>query len=80
MNPMMAIMQMMRGGGNPQAMLNQMMNNSQIMSNPMAKNILNMAQKGNISGIEEMGRNIAKERGVNFDKAFSDFKAQFPMK
>lgn len=80
MNPLMAIMQMMRGGGNPQAMLNQMMNNSAIMQNPMAKNILNMAQQGDISGIEEMGRNIAKERGVDFDKAFSDFKAQFPMK
>jgi len=80
MNPMMAIMQMMKGGGNPQAMLQQMMGNNAIMSNPMAKNILNMAQQGNISGIEEMGRNIAKERGVDFDKAFSDFKAQFPMK
>lgn len=80
MNPMMAIMQMMKGGGNPQAMLQQMMNNSQITSNPMAKNILDMAQQGNISEIEKMGRNIAKERGVDFDKAFSDFKAQFPLK
>lgn len=79
MNPMMAIMQMMRGGGNPQTMLQQMMGNSQITSNPMAKNILSMAQKGDISGIEKFGRNMAKERGVDFDKAFSEFKNQFPM-
>lgn len=78
MNPMMAMMQMMRGGGNPQNVLKQLMENSQIMNNPMAKNIMDMAQDGNISGIEQLGRNIAKERGIDFDKAFSDFKSQFP--
>lgn len=78
MNPMMAMMQMMRGGGNPQNMLKQLMGNNQIMSNPMAKNIMDMAQSGNISGIEQLGRNIAKERGIDFDKALSEFKSQFP--
>lgn len=77
---MMAIMQMMKGGMNPQNMLKQMMNNNQIMSNPMGKNIMEMAQSGNISGIEELGRNIAKERGVDFDKAFSEFKGNLGMK
>lgn len=80
MNPMMAIMQMMKGGMNPQNMLKQMMGNNQIMSNPMGKNIIEMAQSGNISGIEELGRNIAKERGVDFDKAFAEFKGNFGMK
>lgn len=79
MNPMMAIMQMMKGGMNPQNMLKQMMGNNQIMSNPMGKNIMEMAQSGNISGIEELGRNIAKERGVDFDKAFAEFKGNFRM-
>lgn len=78
MNPIMSIFQMMRGGGNPQNMLKQLMGNSQIANNPMAKNIMDMAQDGNISGIEQLGRNIAKERGIDFDKAFSDFKSQFP--
>lgn len=78
MNPIMSIFQMMKGGGNPQAMMKQMMGNSQIANNPMAKNIIDMAQNGNISGIEQLGRNIAKERGIDFDKAFSDFKSQFP--
>ena len=78
MNSTMPIFQMMRGGGNPQNMLKQLMGNNQIMSNPMAKNIMDMAQSGNISGIEQLGRNIAKERGIDFDKAFSDFKSQFP--
>ena len=64
---------------NPQAFIQQMMNNSQIMQNPMAKNIIDMAQKGDVEGIEQMGRNIAKEKGIDFDKAFSDFKKQFPI-
>lgn len=80
MNPIMSMIgQMIKNGGNTQQMIQQMVGNSQIMSNPMAKNVLDMAQKGDISGIEQFGRNIAKERGVDFDKAFLDFKRQFPM-
>ena len=64
---------------NPQAFIQQMMNSSQVMQNPIAKNIIDMAQKGDAAGIEQMGRNIAKEKGIDFDKAFSDFKKQFPI-
>ena len=63
----------------PQQFLQSMMCNSQIMQNPMARNIIDMAQKGDVEGIEQMGRNIAKEKGIDFDKAFSDFKKQFPI-
>ena len=72
-------MQLIQAMKNPQAFMQQMMNNSQVMRNPMAKNIIDMAQKGDVAGIEQMGRNIAKERGIDFDKAFSDFKKQFPI-
>ena len=75
MNPF----QMLGAMKNPQAFIQQMMNNSQVMRNPIAKNIIDMAQKGDVEGIEQMGRNIAKERGIDFDKAFSDFKKQFPI-
>lgn len=75
MNPINLI-QMMKGG-NPQQIVMQMMNNPQIANNPMAKNMIQMAKNGNLQGIEEMGRNIAKEKGIDFDKAFSDFKSQF---
>lgn len=71
--------QLIQAMKNPQAFMQQMMNNSQIMQNPMAKNIIDMAQKGDVAGIEQMGRNIAKEKGIDFDKAFSDFKKQFPI-
>ena len=75
MNPF----QMLGAMKNPQAFIQQMMNSSQVMRNPIAKNIIDMAQKGDVEGIAQMGRNIAKERGIDFDKAFSDFKKQFPI-
>lgn len=68
----------MISSGNPKQIVMRMMNDPQIANNPMAKNMVEMAKNGNLKGIEEMGRNIAKERGVDFDKAFSDFKNQFP--
>lgn len=64
----------------PQQFLQSMIGNSQVMQNPIARNIIDMAQKGDVEGIEQMGRNIAKEKGIDFDKAFSDFKNQFPLR
>ena len=75
MNPL----QMFGAMKNPQEFMKNIMNNNEIMQNPIAKNIIDMAQKGDVEGIEQMGRNIAKERGIDFDKAFSDFKKQFPI-
>lgn len=73
---LMNFFQMLKGG-NPQQMVMKMMNNPQMANNPIAKNMFNMAKNGDLQGIEEMGRNIAKERGIDFDKAFNDFKNQF---
>ena len=78
-NPIMSIIgQMIKSGGNPQQIIQNMMGNNEIMKNPMAKNILGMAKNGDIAGVEQLGRNIAKERGVDFDQEFSKFKNQFP--
>lgn len=74
MNNPFQLFQAMR---NPQQFLQQMAGNSQIMNNPMAKNIFNMAQKGDTKGIEQMAKNLCKEKGIDFDKSFSDFKKQF---
>lgn len=77
-NPIMGILgQMMKNGGNPQQILQSIMGNNTIMQNPMAKNILGMAKNGDIAGVEQLGRNIAKERGVDFDQEFAKFKSQF---
>lgn len=74
-NPMQ-LMQMMRGG-NPQQMIQQLMGNSQIMQNPMAKNAIQMAQKNDVKGIEQMARNICKEKGLNPDDVLNQIKSRF---
>ena len=50
-------MQMLQGM-NPQQFIQKMMSNNQIMSNPMSKNAINMAQRNDMSGLENMARNL----------------------
>jgi len=80
MNPMMAIMQMMKNGGNPQAMLQQMMGNNAVMKNPMAKNAVEMFQKGDMNGLQAMAENLAKERGTTVEDVRNGIMQQFGMK
>lgn len=81
MNPIMAMMgQMMKGGGNPQSILQKMMGNSQIAGNPMAMNAMEMFQSGNIDGLKSMAENLAKEKGVKIDDVRNGIMEQFGMK
>ena len=73
MNPM----QMLQGMKNPQQFLQQMMGNNSVMSNPMARNAMQMAQKGDSKGIEQMARNLCKEKGLNADDVFNQIKSRF---
>ena len=75
MNPL-SIIQMMKSG-NPQQFMQQIMGNSQIMSNPIMKNTMQMAQSGDVKGIEQMARNICKEKGLDADEMFNNIKKQF---
>ena len=76
MNPF----QMFEAMKNPQAFIQQMMNNSQIMQNPIAKNAMEMYQKGDTKGLQAMAENLAKERGTTVDDMKSQIMAQFGMK
>ena len=73
MNPLQFV-QAMR---NPQEFMQKMMDNSQVMQNPMAKNAMEMAQNGNMQGIEQMARNLCKEKGLNADDVFNQIKSRF---
>lgn len=75
MNPL-SIIQMMKSG-NTQQFMQQIMGNSQIMSNPMMKNTMQMAQNGDIKGIEQMARNLCKEKGLDADEMFNQLKSRF---
>lgn len=73
MNPL----QMMQAFKNPQQFIQGMMNNNQAIQNPILKNALEMAQKGDRKGVEELARNLCKEKGVNPDDAIGKIKNQF---
>ena len=76
MNPLQFV-QAMR---NPQEFMQKMMKNSQVMQNPMAKNAIEMYQKGDTKGLQAMAENLAKERGTTVDDMKSQIMAQFGMK
>lgn len=81
MNPIMAMFgQMIKGGGNPQAMIQKLMGNNQIANNPMAMNAMEMFQSGNIDGLKSMAENLAKEKGVKVDDVRNGIMQQFGMK
>ena len=77
MNPL-SIIQMMKSG-NPQQFMQQIMGNSQIMSNPIMKNTMQMAQNGDMKGVEQMARNICKEKGLDADEMFNQLKNSLNM-
>lgn len=62
---------------NPMQIINQMMNNSQAMQNPMIRNAMDMANKGDSKGIEQMARNLCAEKGINPEEAIAQIKSQF---
>ena len=75
MNPL----QMIQGVKNPQQFLQQIMGNNQMMQNPMIKNTVQMAQNGDAKGIEQLARNLCKEKGINADDMFNQMKNNFGM-
>lgn len=78
MNPM-PLMQMMRSGGNPQQALITMMKR-QAGNNPVMNNAIQMMEKGDSAGVEQLARNLCKEKNLNPDDVLSQIKTQFGMK
>ena len=74
-NPMQLI-QLIKGGKNPQQLLMNVLQ-SQGNQNPILNNAINMAHNGNTSGLQLLARNLASQKGLDFDKEFSNFKNQF---
>ena len=76
---MMNPLQFMKAMRNPQEFIQQMMNNSQIMQNPIAKNAIGMAKSGDTKGIEQMARNLCREKGINPDEMIKQIKSRMGM-
>lgn len=72
MNNIELIKKFMGKGMTPKGIAMQMMGN-----NPIFTNLINMAEKGDNKGVEKFAKNILKERGLDFDKEFANFKKNF---
>ncbi len=74
----MQFMKMAQGGGNPQQFILNMLNErAQTSNDPLMKSLLQSAKSGNQKEIENIARNITKEKGIDFDKEFNSFKQMF---
>ena len=73
-NPMQLI-QMIKGGQNTQQLVMNILQ-QQSQNNPILNNAMNLAQGGNTSALEMLARNLAAQRGLDFDKEFANFKSQ----
>nr|DAT47381.1 MAG TPA: RelB antitoxin [Caudoviricetes sp.] len=70
----MNLMQMIQFGGNPKMILSQMMSNSQFSNNPIMKNTFDMMNRGDSKGLEQLARNLCKEKGINPEEVINQFK------
>ena len=73
MNPVQFV-KMMRGG-NPQKVVMDM--REQAGNNPVMRNAMQMAEKGDSEGIEKLARNLCKEQGIDADEMVNKIKSQF---
>lgn len=74
MNNPMQFMNMLKGIKNPKdAVINMVKSNN----NPMIKNLVEMAEKGDNDGIENFARNMFREQGRDFDSEIKQFMNNF---
>lgn len=73
MNPMMILKGLM-GNMNPKNIAMNLLKNN---SNPIFNNLIEMANKNDVKGLENFARNYMKDKGRDYDKEFNDFKSMF---
>ena len=68
------LIQMIKQGQNPQQLMLSVLQ-GQAYNNPLGKNLLNLAQSGQINELEKVIRNMySQQGGKNFDQDFEAFK------
>lgn len=72
MNPMQ-IIQLIKGGQNPQQLVMQILQ-QQAQNNPMCANLLELVKNNKAADVEQIARNLAKTKGIDFDTEFNSFK------
>lgn len=65
------LMQMLQ---NPQKTISSILGN-----NPMANNLVNLIKNKDSKGLEQMARNLGKEKGIDTDKLYNQYKNMLGM-
>lgn len=65
---------------NPNQMMNPMAMLQNLNSNPLFQQAQRMAQGKSETEIIQIARNICREKGINFDEAYSIFQSQYNQK
>ena len=68
-------MTMVRQGYDPEQLIISLME-QRMKGTPMGDNLIKLAKEGNGVEIEKIARNLASQRGIDFDKEFAAFKRQ----
>jgi len=63
----------------PSALVSNMVNEAASQGNPIMQNLADLIKEGKTNEIETVVRNIAKERGMDYDKEFKAFKNFFKL-
>lgn len=61
----------------PSVLVSNMVNEAASQGNPIMQNLANLIKEGKTEEIEKVVRNIAKERGMDYDKEFKAFRDTF---
>lgn len=64
---------------NPQAFIQQLMNNSNVMQNPIINNALQMYQNGDTDGLNKLAENMCKENNTTMEQMKNELMKQFGM-
>lgn len=70
------LIQMIKRGSNPQQLMLSIMQ-QQSSNSPLYQNLIKLAKENRTSEIEQIARNLSKEKGIDFDKEFNMFKQKF---
>lgn len=63
----------------PSSIVSNMVNEAAQQGNPIMQNLADLIKKGDTQQIESVVRNVAKERGLDYDKEFKAFKQMFKL-
>lgn len=71
-NPIQLI-NLIKQGNNPQQLLMSILKKNSL-NNPVLENATLLANKGDIGALEALARNLANQKGLDFDTEFNNFK------